>query len=172
MNAFLLMIPLFLIRFGLLGLLNRAALARAAHFAPREGREQTAYLVYQLSNALLIVYPLFLRIRTGSPWFWPGLVLYLLGMAVLAAATAAFARPGETGLNTAGLYRLSRNPMYVGYFVYFLGCAALARSWVLLLALLVFQVSAHWIILSEERWCLQRFGGEYAAYMARVRRYL
>jgi protein-S-isoprenylcysteine O-methyltransferase Ste14 len=37
---------------------------------------------------------------------------------------------------------------------------------------LVFQISAHWIILSEERWCVNKFGQEYINYMNKVRRYI
>ncbi|WP_418667530.1 methyltransferase family protein [Allofournierella sp.] len=172
MNAFLLMIPLFLIRFGLLGALNREAVGRAARFAPLEGKERMAYLFYQVSNLFLILYPAFLKVQAAPPLFWAGLGVYIAGIAVLAATTAAFARPDEKGLNTAGVYKLSRNPMYVGYFLDFLGCAVLARSLLLFAALLVFQTAGHWIVLSEERWCAAQFGEEYRAYMKRVRRYI
>lgn len=171
MNAVLCMIPLFLIRFGLLGLVDRAALSRCAHFAPMEGRERTAYFFYQASNVLMLLYAPFLRVRTERPAFDLGLAVYLPGVGVTAAATVAFARPGRDGLNDGGVYRFSRNPMYAGYFLYFLGCAVLTRSWVFLLLLAVFQVSAHWIIRAEERWCLGRFGDAYADYMKKVRRY-
>lgn len=172
MNAVLLMIPLLFIRFGLLGMLGKEALSRAASFAPLEGGERAAYLFYQISNAVLLLGPLFFKIRTEPPRFYIGLAVYILGIAVLAVSTVAFARPSESGLNAEGIYRLSRNPMYVGYFLYYLGCAVLADSVLLLVTLLVFQVSAHWIILSEERWCIARFGDEYRRYMKRVRRYL
>lgn len=62
--------------------------------------------------------------------------------------------------------------MYIGYFVVFLGCAMLTRSMVLLELVLVFQLSAHWIILAEERWCLAEMGELYMEYAQRVRRYL
>lgn len=48
----------------------------------------------------------------------------------------------------------------------------MSASWLLLVLLGLFQVSSHWIILSEERWCVREFGDEYTAYMGRVRRYL
>lgn len=172
MNGFLLMLPLFLIRFGLLGLIGGDGLRRAAHFAPLVGRERTAYLFYQISNVFLILYPAFLTVRSDGPLFWTALAVYAAGVAVLAVSTVHFARPGPSGINMDGIYRISRNPMYVGYFLYFLGCVLLMRSVPLLLALVVFQISAHWIVLSEERWCIQRFGEEYIGYMERVRRYL
>lgn len=172
MNAFLLMIPLFLIRFGLLGLINKDAIKRAAYFAPVNGNERIALISYQLSNILVIFYPFALSIKTEPPLFVVGLAVYIIGICVLTVSIINFAKPKQGGINTGGIYRISRNPMYIGYFVYFLGCVILTRSLLLLLSLLVFQVSAHWIILSEERWCINKFGGEYIRYMNKVRRYI
>lgn len=171
--AFFLLLPFFLVRFGLLSLFNKEAVRRAAHFAPLSEREKGAYWLYQLSNAVLLIAPFFLRVKSTPRWLlFTGAGVYLAGLILLAAAVASFAAPAESGVSLGGLYRFSRNPMYVAYFVFFLGCVLLTRSPVLLAALLVFQVAAHWIILSEERWCLQKFGGEYRRYMDRVGRYL
>ncbi len=46
MNGFLLLVPFFAIRFGVLARKGRQALARAAHFAPMPGREAAAYRDY------------------------------------------------------------------------------------------------------------------------------
>lgn len=172
MNAFLLIIPIFLIRFGLLKMMNKDALSRAAFFAPLEGSEKAAYLFYQFSNAFIILYSLFLKIQTKPPLFFIALFIYLLGISVLIIATVNFAKPGQSGINTNGLYKISRNPMYIGYFIYFLSCVLLTHSILLLISLLVFQISAHWIILSEERWCINKFGKEYVNYMSKVKRYI
>ena len=114
----------------------------------------------------------FLRIDFDSKWFIVGIFIYSLGVVLYAVSVVNFARPAGNGLNTNGLYRISRNPMYVAYLIAFLGCAVLTSSWFMLALLIVFQISAHWIILAEERWCLQRFGGEYLKYKSRVRRYI
>lgn len=172
MPAILLMLPLFLLRFGLLGVINREALGRAAFFAPLQGKEKLAYLLYQISNIFIILYPFLLKIKTDSPLFFIGLFVYLLGTAILTVSIIHFAKPKQNGINLNGIYKLSRNPMYVGYFIYFLGCVVLTHSILLFLALLVFQLSTHWIILSEERWCVDHFGSEYVTYMDQVRRYI
>ena len=62
--------------------------------------------------------------------------------------------------------------MYVAYFLFFTGCALLTQSPLLFAFVLVFQVAAHWIVLSEERWCIRQFGEAYRQYMKTVRRYL
>lgn len=171
--AFLLMIPLFVIRFGLLGALDKNALARAAHFPPLEGREKLEFVVYQLSNAGIILGPLLMSVQTEPTYlFAAGCVVYGAGVVLLVASTVQFARPSASGLLEDGVYRFSRHPMYVAYFLYFLGCALLVQSVPLLVLVLTFQMSAHTIAKAEERECEEAFGEEYRAYCRRVRRYL
>ena len=172
MNAFLLVIPLILIRFVLLGILDMEALKRAAFFAPLIGKEKVAYWFYQISNILIFIYQCFLKITTDPYWLFIGFGIYGLGILLCIVSVSNFAKPSENGINLKGIYRVSRNPMYVAYFIYFLGSALLTQSLILLVILLIFQISAHWIILSEERWCVNKFGEEYINYMNKVRRYI
>lgn len=168
----LLLILFFLIRFGLLAKLNGEAVRRAAYFAPLEGKERAAYWLYQLSNGAIFIGLLFCRFNRAPRWLLAaGLAVYALGNALLILSIVSFAAPTENGFHKNGLYRFSRNPMYVAYFVYFLGCVLIVKSWVILAFLLIFQITAHWIIRSEERWCIQQFGEEYRRYMERVGRY-
>lgn len=172
MNGFLLLLPFVLIRFGVLSLFHAEGLTRAAFFAPLIGREKDAYWVYQFSNILFFVYLFFLQVAADSYWFLIGLATYGLGALLCLISVISFAKPEENGINTKGLYGISRNPMYVAYFIYFLGCVLLTQSLLLFIILIIFQLSAHWIILSEERWCIQKFGDEYIRYMNKVRRYI
>lgn len=171
MNALLIVIPLILTRFVLLSILSKESLKRAAFFAPLIGKEKVAYWFYQISNIMIFVYLYFLKIKTDSYWFYVGLVMYGLGALLYILSISDFAKPKENGINLKGLYQISRNPLYVAYFIYFLGCVFLTQSWILLVILFVFQISAHWIIQSEERWCVKKFGDEYINYMKKVRRY-
>lgn len=172
MNAGFLVIPLILIRYALLAIISREALRRAAHFAPMAGNERWAYHVNVITSLAIIIYPFFITANTDSTWFWAGFAVYIVGAALYIAAIIDYAKPKASGLNTGGLYRVSRNPMYVAYFIYFVGCVMMAQSVILLAILIVFQVSTHVMILSEERWCMEKFGDEYREYMRRVRRYI
>ncbi|ALB45724.1 MULTISPECIES: methyltransferase family protein [Clostridium] len=172
MNAFLTVIPLILIRYGILSIIDKESLKRAGFFAPLIGREKVAFWVYQITTVLILLYPLLLKIKTDSDWFYIGLGVYSLGIILYAVSIVNYAKPKMNGINLNGLYRVSRNPMYIAYFIYFLGCALLTHSLILLALLICFQVSAHWIILSEERWCIKKFGEEYIKYMNKVRRYI
>lgn len=173
MLAALLLIPFLLIRFPFLAHLSKKALSRAAYFAPVQGEGKIAYMIYQLSNLALFITSFFLEIKFDfSVFFYAGVAIYLFGLALCAISMRDFARPDANGMNTKGLYRYSRNPMYVAYFVCFLGIAFLTKSMIFFLILVIFQTAAHWIILSEERWCLEKFGKSYQDYQDRVRRYI
>lgn len=172
MNAFLTIIPLALLRYGLLSVINKDALKRAGFFAPLLGKEKIAYWVYQITTAIILLYLFLLKVRIDSNWFYTGLIIYSSGIVLYAVSVVNYAKPKANGINTIGLFQISRNPMYMAYFIYFLGCVLLTHSWILLALLIVFQISAHWIIVSEERWCIKKFVEEYIRYMNKVRRYI
>lgn len=172
MNAAILLIPLVLVRYGLMGFFGKDALRRAAHFPEADGIERVFHWTYQAGSLLLMVLPFFLRVNGSSRLLIPGLAVYASGVAVCAAATVQFARTQAGGFCQTGLYRFTRNPMYVGYALYFLGCVLLSASWAMLAAFALLQMSTHFLILSEERWCLREFGEEYGRYTKKVRRYL
>lgn len=172
MNGFLLLLPLFFIRFGLLRIVNRSALKRAAFFAPLEKKAKAAYLLYQISTVFIVIMPLFLKVKAELPFFLMALFVYLLGVGILLISTINFAAPLQNGLNINGLYKFSRNPMYMGYFICFFGCVLSTGSLLLLGAVLVFVVTSHWIIIAEEKWCVEQFGEDYTEYMKKVRRYI
>lgn len=170
-NGFLLVLPLLVLRFGLPALLHRKALTALDHFPPVIGREQLALKVYLVSNTFLVFSPLLARLVPDTQWGLAGWVCYALGIIVLVLALWSFSvAPGA--LIQTGLYRLSRNPIYIGYFLIFIGVSLLISSWFHLVLTLVYQVAVHFLILSEERWCLEVFGEEYLGYQRKVRRYL
>ncbi|HIS70200.1 MAG TPA: isoprenylcysteine carboxylmethyltransferase family protein [Candidatus Gallacutalibacter stercoravium] len=168
-----LLVPFLFIRFGLLAVINREAVKRAAYFAPMKPNERWIYWLYQLSTAALLVSLCFLKILVSFSWlFYISVVLYFIGLALCAAAVVNFAAPSQEGLHTNGVYRYSRNPMYVSYFLIFTACALLTQSLALGGMVIVFIFASHGIILAEERWCMEEFAGAYLRYMQRVRRYI
>ncbi|MBD3834469.1 MAG: isoprenylcysteine carboxylmethyltransferase family protein [Brevundimonas sp.] len=78
-----------------------------------------------------------------------------------------------TALATGGLYKYSRNPIYVGFAVTYAGFA-LAMDSPVALALLApcLIVVDRFVIAREERYLATKFGAEYQAYQGKVRRWL
>ena len=83
-------------------------------------------------------------------------------------------RPDRTThLVTHGIYRITRNPMYVGLcFLLAAWSVALSSPLALLGIPLFMAYITRFQIQPEERLLLEKFGEEYAAYMRRVRRWL
>lgn len=112
---------------------------------------------------------------------WGGLALVAAGLALDAWAAAAFQRAQTTVLPWGrarflvphGPYRYTRNPMYLGMALSYLGLALLVGSWwALALLPVVLVVITVYVIRREERHLAARFGDDYDAYRARVRRWL
>ena len=121
-------------------------------------------------------------------WQWPasemlGVGVALLGVALDALGLFAFLRAKTTvnplkpsatsSIVQTGIYRYTRNPMYLGMLVVLLGFAIYLAH---LLALLVLPLFAMYLsrfqILPEERLLSAKFGEAYRAYASRVRRWI
>jgi protein-S-isoprenylcysteine O-methyltransferase Ste14 len=110
-----------------------------------------------------------------------GAVLVVAGLALTFAGVAGVIKHRTTivphhpvsSLLSTGAYRLSRNPMYTGLGIAYLGAALLFGSWwpVVLWPLVMLAVD-RLVIRQEERYLSRRFGEAYGDYRERVRRWL
>jgi protein-S-isoprenylcysteine O-methyltransferase Ste14 len=76
-------------------------------------------------------------------------------------------------LITGGVYRFTRNPMYLGLVVFLFGVTAAAGSPAFLAATLAMFVYFNaYAIPCEESYLTRTFGEDYRAYCARVRRWI
>ena len=107
--------------------------------------------------------------------------LILIGLALFAAGVRKFSRaatPIPTNqparvLVTSGIYRWTRNPIYLGFFLAYGGIGVATRSpWMLMLALPLAITIRNGVIAREEAYLERRFGDAYRDYKARVRRWL
>ena len=80
--------------------------------------------------------------------------------------------PDERRLVTTGAYAVSRNPMYVGWTMLYVGLTVRSNNGWGVLFLPAILVATHRIVRREERSLAAKFRDEYAAYRRRVRRYL
>lgn len=172
LNGFILVLPILFIRYGLLRIISKGALNRAAYYPPVVGIEKIAFIISQITMNIMFIYLIFLKAKLNTTINCIGLGIFLLGIILYTLSTIDYAKPKANGFNCNGLYRISRNPMYISFFLYFLGCSILTNSWVLFIILILFQISFHYIVLSEERWCEKEFGIAYTNYAKRVRRYI
>ncbi len=76
-------------------------------------------------------------------------------------------------LVTSGLYRFSRNPMYVSFIVIFIGFSLQSNNlWFLVLTLPLAVAFRQLVIVREEAYLTGKFPEEYGQYKRTVRRWL
>ena len=75
-------------------------------------------------------------------------------------------------LKTKGIYRLSRNPMYLGFDLLTLSSILYFYNILMLFIGLYSILTYHFIILAEERFLTNMFGAEYLSFKKKARRYL
>lgn len=79
----------------------------------------------------------------------------------------------STTIVTEGPYRYTRNPLYLGLTLMYVGITFLANAlWAILLLPVVLLVMVYGVIKREEQYLERKFGEQYLSYKARVRRWL
>ncbi len=144
-----------------------------------------------------LIYAGFLLLGLALGYVWPmaifGADLPPVAVRALAAALAAigvaigiagflqFRRAGTevrpdrptTALVETGLYRYSRNPLYVAQAFIYAGLAVAADNWwALVLLLPTMMLIRYGVVAREEAYLERKFGEAYRAYKSRVRRWL
>lgn len=115
-----------------------------------------------------------LQLAIGLPIIALGAILFATaGRALLRANTdVRFAKPTSV-IVQHGPFKLSRNPIYLGVTMVFLGIAlAVNALWLLVLLPLVVLLYTFGAIVPEERYLQRKFGEEYLAYRSKARRWL
>lgn len=122
-----------------------------------------------------------------SFWFqWQSAAMWLVtipGVLISLAGAAAFRREGTTvdptrpemasSLVVTGIYRFSRNPMYLGFLLVLAGWGIHVSNLLAFAALPVFVAYlTRFQIIPEERALLSLFGSAYSDYQRSVRRWL
>ena len=110
-----------------------------------------------------------------------GLIFVAVGFALAIRSVQMFRRagthvvPGEpaTALVMTGPYRVTRNPIYIGFVLVYFGLSIVLTSmWILLLLLPVLVILQRGVVRREEAYLERKFGEAYHAYTKRVPRWL
>ncbi|HUH97760.1 MAG TPA: isoprenylcysteine carboxylmethyltransferase family protein [Anaerolineales bacterium] len=141
----------------------------------------TTYLLIAILAMIAIhfLFPLAMIVPPG--WNLLGLLPLALGVVINLAADEAFRRAKTTVkpfeessvLVQSGVFRISRNPMYLGFVLSLIGIAVLLRSLSPYLLILAFVILIQTLYITvEERMLGEKFGARWQDYKRTTRRWL
>jgi protein-S-isoprenylcysteine O-methyltransferase Ste14 len=141
----------------------------------------THYLLFALLIMLALHFLWPVTTLVPLPWSLLGLIPLIAGVAINLQADASFHKAGttvkpfqaSTALITDGVFRITRNPMYLGFVLALMGVALGLGSvtpWIVvpLFAILMDRI----FIAVEERMLETTFGQTWSEYKAKVRRWI
>ena len=133
------------------------------------------------ATVLEAVVPLPVLAAHAFPRYLAGATLAACGFVMIVMGTRRFQAAGTnippnlptTALVVDGIYRRTRNPLYLGATLVYLGLSVAAGSfWAIGLVIPLLGVINTGVIAREERYLERKFGDAYRTYKARVRRWI
>ena len=170
-NVWLLMLPLVLIP-TIMAPIKKGLFKKTESTANLSKTEKRAFVFSKVFLALSFLYSIFLPLKLGTLWFYIGLPISLLGIAMYIVVSVNIANTPVGEPVTTGLYRYSRHPMYVASFPALVGAGIASASWFFLLLAILVTVTHFMNGIFEERLCLEAYGSVYQNYVNRTPRWI
>jgi protein-S-isoprenylcysteine O-methyltransferase Ste14 len=161
-NAWLFLIPVFVMH-----------VINARVFTRRGAGGQSGKIPYIVLFLILHILPVFLSLKLDTIWFYAGLVFYIVGITIVFLAIHSFATTPNDKPVSKGIFRYSRNPMYLGGFIFIIGISLVSISWVYFLIALIWVLITHVVeIPVEESECTKKYGTVFTEYMEKTPKWL
>ena len=140
---------------------------------PKNQTEKKFRTPWFILYIIVSVYSVFLPLKLSTVWFYVGLPICLLGLILFTITAVNMATtPLRYKCVTKGLYRYSRHPMYLTTFLLLLGAGIASASWVFILFAIVSMILWVPLSISEEDYCLEKYGDSYREYMNKTPRWI
>jgi len=171
-NAWIPMLVFQFITMGLFPLINKEAFTKAGDFSKANTIGQKITIFFEWISIVAILYTVFLPLKLGTLWFYAGMIIYLVSLIIAILALISFTTTPVDGVVTKGIYRFSRHPFYVSWFLVCIGIGLASLSWLFLLYGIAAMIQKFISIGYEEQLCLEKYGNAYRHYMSKTPRWL
>jgi protein-S-isoprenylcysteine O-methyltransferase Ste14 len=171
LNGWILLCVLYLIYGILLWAFPKDVVAR---LYDKSGRAKRQKILINIGSGFAFVYfvlIIFTPLQIESTVPIPGIIVFAIGLAGFVIALFNFKNAPLDRPVIEGLYRISRHPQQLMFFISFFGICIVIGSWLALFLQMISSIFLHSRILAEEEACLERYGESYRDYMKHVPRY-
>ncbi len=112
---------------------------------------------------------------------WIGVAILAAGAYLAVRGSSEFTRAGTNvdpmkpalKLVTTGLYRFTRNPMYLGMVLFLFGLSLMfSLEWGIVLTVVLWVVYDRYVVVREEAYLTRKFGEPYREFLSRTRRWI
>jgi protein-S-isoprenylcysteine O-methyltransferase Ste14 len=171
LNAWIFAVIFLLLPFPIM-LFNKEAYKKGSNPPDINKREKVISYIATIVIYIASLYTIFLPFKLGTAWFYTGLAIFLIAIALLVTAIINFIAVPIDKLVTKGIYRYSRHPIYFSNFLALISIGIATASWVILLVAIIFFILANIDTGSEERYCKEKYGDTYKEYLHKTPKWI
>lgn len=133
--------------------------------SPGSARDRMFLCLSRIFRILSFVIAFFAPIDLLSWNFITGFLIYFTGLALGAAALWQFSHADGSQPVTEGLYRVSRHPMQVSFYVLCIGVLLMGANLYLSLSVVCYMAASYPSLRLQETYCLTKYGAAYQTYL-------
>ena len=164
-NAWLLFAIYYVINFGLMLQIPKHNIGR---FIKIKKIKYTTLINYILYYGFFVI-SIFIPLKQGFLIFYIGIGLFIIAVFLYTASMFSFAVSEYDKPITNRMYKYSRHPIYISFFMLLIGISLSAASFLLLITAAAHIISTYFIMKEEEKQCIEKYGKEYIEYKNKVR---
>jgi len=138
--------------------------------------------IFVVLTALNVLMPNIIT-KTWINIFWlkyVGILFCYIGLIIFLIALISFGKSWRIGIDeeksneliTTGIFKYSRNPIFLFMDLYFMGIMLIYPNIVFIVITICVIIGIHLQIIREEKFLLKKFGREYIKYKEQTRRYI
>ena len=169
-NAWIFIIPLII--FCIFGIKFLFSKRMPENTPPEKKRDKILTKILVLVMFFSFFYSIFLPLKLGTIWLSIGILVYIIGIILIIISMINFATTPLEEPVTKGIYRFSRNPMFIGFFLVYAGIAFASISWVYFVITIMFILIVYYTSPFEEEMTLKKYGATYNNYMKRTPKWI
>ena len=135
-------------------------------------KEKPVMALSFFSWCAILIFSVWVPLEIGTLQFYAGMIVYMIGLLLSAIVSMNFVTAPLNNPLTQGMYKLSRHPIYFFNYVCILGVCIASFSWILFVLLAIYSILNHFVVIAEEKHCLEKYGDSYCEYMNLTPRYI